>query len=143
MAVTDSRQRSWPGGRTGSSGRVRTRLTSLRDTASAIAGSVLALVPHVLHHVGLLAGLAFTVGAAGNSLLFLVGLLLSVPMLRRVHRRFGTWRAPLIAVGIFAAVFSVSAFVISPAINSVGDGRPASPPPASQQPDQSHDAHHS
>jgi len=103
----------------------------VRDTAGAVLGAVLGLVPHLLHHVTLIAGTALVTGAGGNALFFAVGLLLSVPMLRRLHRRFGSWVAPAIAVAVFAAMFSLSAFVVGPAISgdSTTPSAPASPSP--------------
>lgn len=120
----------------------RSRLASIRDAVGAFFGAVLGLAPHVLHHVGLLAGAALVTGATGNALFFLVGLVFSIPMLRRLYRRFGTWRAPAIAVVVFAAAFSLSAFVIGPAIagDSGDDSRPTQTP--TQTPTQDHAGHH-
>jgi hypothetical protein len=36
----------------------------------------------------------------------------------RVHRRSGNWRVPAALLAIFAVMFSISAFVIGPAISS-------------------------
>ena len=107
------------------------RLAAVRDTAGSVIGAVLGLVPHLLHHVTLIAGTALVTGAGGNALFFAVGLLLSVPMLRRLHRKFGSWVAPTIAVAVFAAMFSLSAFVIGPAISgeSTTPSAPATPSP--------------
>ena len=99
----------------------RRRLAATRDAISAFFGAVLGLAPHVLHHVGLLAGAALITGAVGNALLFVVGLAFSIPLLLRIHRRFRTWRAPAIAIAVFAAMFSLSAFVIGPAISGGPD----------------------
>ena len=118
----------------------RSRLAAIRDGIGALFGAVLGLAPHVLHHVGLIAGAAFVTGARGNALIFLVGLGFSIPMLRRLYRRFHTWRAPAIAVAVFAAVFSLSAFVIGPAIS--GGSSPDNGPQPSQTP-QNHSSHHS
>jgi len=118
--------------------RVRERMIAARSAVAAAIGSVLAIVPHVLHHVGFLAGAAFLTGAAGNLLFGAVGLAMSIPLLRRLHRRFGTWKAPATAVVVFAAMFSLSAFVIGPAIS--GDGSSDSPAP-SQTPT-GHTGHH-
>lgn len=92
----------------------------------------------MLHHVGLIAGAAFVTGASGNALFFLIGLVFSIPLLRRLYRRFRTWRAPAIAIAVFAAVFSFSAFVIGPAIS--GDPDP-SDTPTPQEPSPSPDQH--
>lgn len=100
----------------------------------AIWGGVIGLLPHVLHHVGPLAGAALLAGAGGTILFGAIGLVAAVPFLRRLYRRFRTWRAPALALAIFAAMFSVSSFVIGPAI-AAGD-----PAPAQQPAD--HDGHH-
>ena len=76
------------------------------------------LAPHVLHHVGLLAGTALVAGSGGTALFGAVGLLMSVPLLLRLRRRFGTWRAPALGLGVFVAMFAISAFLIGPAISS-------------------------
>ena len=104
-------------------------MAAVRDTVGAVLGAVLGLVPHLLHHVTLIAGTALVTGAGGNALFFAVGLLLSVPMLRRLRRRFGSWVAPAIAIAVFAAMFSLSAFVIGPAISgeSAAPAAPVSP----------------
>ena len=116
----------------------KTRLRAIRDAIGAFFGAILGLAPHVLHHIGLIAGAAFVTGARGNALLFGIGLVFSIPLLRRLYRRFQTWRAPAIAVAVFAAVFSLSAFVIGPAISGdlgPGDG------PTPQEPVPSPDPH--
>ena len=56
-------------------------------------------------------------GAAGTLIFGRFGLAASVPMLLRLKRRFGTWGAPALGLAVFAAMFSVSAFVIGPAIS--------------------------
>ena len=117
---------------------VRDRLVATRSAVSAAIGSVLALVPHILHHIGLLAGAAFLTGFGGSLLLGVVGLVFSIPLLRRLYRRFGTWKAPATALVVFAAMFSLSAFVIGPAIS--GDGSSNSPSP-SETPSE-HSGHH-
>lgn len=120
--------------------RPRRRLAAVRDTVGAVVGAVLGLAPHVLHHVGLIAGTAFVAGAGGNALLYAVGLLLSVPMLLRIHRRFGTWLAPVIATVVFTGMFLFSALVVGPAITSedgLRDGPARTPTPTEQ-----HTEHH-
>ncbi|MFE6649915.1 hypothetical protein ACFVJS_25365 [Nocardioides sp. NPDC057772] len=93
-----------------------------------MTGTVLGIAPHVLHHIGLLAGAALITGTTGNVLFYAIGLLLSVPMLRRLHRRFRSLWAPTIAVVVFTGLFSVSAFVIGPAISGTDDSPPPSTP---------------
>lgn len=102
-------------------GPPRTRWTTVRDTAGAVLGTVLGVAPHVLHHIGLLAGAALVTGASGNALFYAIGLLFSVPMLRRIHRRFATPWAPAIAVLVFTGLFALSAFVIGPAISGTDE----------------------
>lgn len=94
----------------------------------------------MLHHIGLFAGAFLVTGAAGNLLFGALGLALSIPLLRRLHRRLGSWKAPAIAVGVFAVMFSVSAFVIGPAINQ-DDPSPAPAPGQNVRPDD-HAGHH-
>lgn len=93
--------------------RWRTIWASVR----AATGALLGLVPHVMHHIGILAGAALLTGVFGNSLLYAVGLLLSIPLLNRLRKRFGTWKAPVIGVAVFTAMFLLSALVIGPAIS--------------------------
>lgn len=91
----------------------------------AVWGGFIGLLPHVLHHVGPLAGAALLAGATGRALFAAIGLVAAIPFLRRLYRRFETWRAPAIALAVFAAMFSLSSFVIGPAIS--GDDAPARP----------------
>lgn len=106
----------------------------LERSATAGAATVSGLAPHVLHHAGLLAGVALVSGALGTVLFGVIGLVVSVPFLLRLRRRFNSWVAPGIALVIFAGMFSISAFVIGPAIS--GTNAP------SQTPAQ-HQSHHS
>jgi len=53
---------------------LRERLVAARSAVSAAFGSVLAVVPHVLHHIGILAGAAFLTGLGGSLLLGALGL---------------------------------------------------------------------
>ncbi|MCY7400717.1 MAG: hypothetical protein LH477_07150 [Nocardioides sp.] len=115
-------------------------LGSAWNAVSGAIGIVMGLIPHVLHHVGLLAGAALVSGAGGNLLFGGLGLLFSVPLLRRLYRRFGTWKAPAVALVVFAVMFSLSAFVIGPAIT---DGSPVeSPRPTPIQTPTDHTSHH-
>ena len=106
-------------------------------TISAVTGTLLGLLPHVLHHAGLIFGAALVTGAGGNLLFGALGLLFSMPLLRRLYTRFNTWRAPAIGLAILVAMFSLSAFIIGPAIS--GDAPAPSPV---DTPDHSrHDGH--
>ena len=107
-------------------------------SVSAAIGALLGLLPHVLHHAGLIFGAALVTGTAGNLLFGAVGLLFSLPLLRRLYLRFKTWKAPAIALAIFVALFSLSAFVIGPAISGGSSGET----PPGQTPDHSgHSGH--
>jgi hypothetical protein len=116
---------------------------------SAAFGALMGLVPHVLHHVGIIAGAALMSGVGGNLLFGVLGLVLSVPLLRRLYRRFHTWKAPVIALAIFALMYALSAFVIGPAISgdtptpvpataTSSSPSPSSPPSSTTD----HGAHH-
>jgi hypothetical protein len=120
--------------------RVRRVLASAWNAVTAAVGAVMGLLPHVLHHVGLLGGAVFVTGATGNMLFAVLGIVFSLPLLRRLYRRFGTWKAPGLALAVFALMFSLSAFVIGPAISG---GDPAPGPVPVQTPDPAqHDSHH-
>lgn len=116
----------------------RSRLQVIWNGFVGLIAAVVGLVPHVLHHVGLLAGTALVAGATGTVLFGAIGLFASIPFLLKLRRRFGTWRAPLIALIIFAVMFSVSAFVIGPAIRGDDVKDPQTTAPANDD----HDGHH-
>lgn len=101
-------------------------------------GVLSGLAPHVLHHVGPLAGAALLAGFGGKVLFFALGLVLSVPLFRRLYRRFETWLAPALAIGVFAVMFAVSSLVIAPLIT--GGSKTPAPPGIQQSPD--HASHH-
>ena len=101
---------------------------------------VTGVAPHVLHHVGPLAGAALLAGFGGKALFFALGLVLSLPMLRRLYRRFGTLIAPALAVVAFAVVFTFSSLVIAPRLTGTDDSSPATP--GIEQPS-GHESHHS
>ncbi|HEX2704561.1 MAG TPA: hypothetical protein VHM65_02290 [Candidatus Lustribacter sp.] len=94
------------------------------------------MLPHVMHHIGLLAGAALLTGVVGSAVLYALGILLSIPMLRRLHTRFGTRWAPAVGVAVFTGLFALSAFVIGPAISVT-----ASTPPAPTAPTVAPDVH--
>ena len=113
--------------------------------SSAVA-ALLGLLPHVVHHAGPLAGAALFAGVGGSLLFGALGLLLAVPFLIRLRRRFGSWRVPGLALLIFAAVFSLSTFIVGPQITGSGEDQsstlqqPGTPTPGPA--DGGHDAHH-
>ncbi len=104
----------------------------------AVWGGLIGLLPHVLHHVGPLAGAAALAGAAGTALFAAIGFVATIPFLLRLRRRFATWRAPAIALAVFAATFSLSSFVIGPAIS----GGDESGGPSIEQQGGGHEGHH-
>lgn len=120
--------------------RARRVLASAWNAVTAAVGAVTGLLPHVLHHVGLLGGAVFVTGATGNVLFAVLGIVFSLPLLRRLYRRFGTWKAPALALATFALMFSLSAFVIGPAIG--GDDSAQGPVPAQTPGPDEHDDHH-
>jgi len=77
-------------------------------------------------------------GTGGTVVFGIAGLAASAPLLKRLRRRFGTWWAPVIGLLVIAAMFSLSAFVIGPAIRDTGTG------PAIDQPSPTgeHSGHH-
>ena len=122
---------------------------TLRERTAALVSSALAvllgLAPHVLHHAGPLAGAALLAGTGGSLLFGAIGLLAAIPFLLRVHRRCGNWRMPGALLALFAVMFSISAFVIGPAISgqNSGSAKPATGQTAPQTPaSDSHAAHH-
>ena len=89
---------------------------------SAAVGVVAGAAPHVLHHVGPIAGAALLAGTGGTFLFGGIGFVLTIPMLLRLRRRFGTWAAPGVALALFAVAFTVSTLWIGPAIRGGSGG---------------------
>ena len=115
------------------------RLRAWWNTGVGAVGTLVGLAPHVLHHVGPLAGTALLAGVGGTALFGALGFAASIPMLLRLRRRYRSWWAPTLALVIFAAMFSLSAFVIGPAISGGDDRAPAdSPSPTGTE----HTGHH-
>ncbi|MEH0844813.1 hypothetical protein V6U81_20725 [Micromonospora sp. CPCC 205711] len=117
------------------------RLRALWSGFVGAIGALVGLAPHVLHHVGVLAGTALVAGAGGTVLFGVLGLVASVPMLWRLRRRFNSWWAPSIALVVFAAMFALSTFVVGPLISggedaSSGGGEGPAPAPTD------HTGHH-
>ena len=99
--------------------------TRLYGALSGAVGTIAGITPHVLHHVGPIAGAAVLTGTGGNILFGAIGFVVTVPLLLRLRRRFGSWLAPGIALAIFAAMFTVSTLWIGPAVRDAisGDDR--------------------
>lgn len=124
------------------SGHRRGLLATAWNALTALVGGIMGLLPHLLHHVGILGGAVLVTGATGNVLFAVLGLVFSLPLLRRLYRRFGTWKAPVLALGVFALMFSLSAFVIGPAISN-DDPNPDRDRTPVQTPDpEEHEGHH-
>lgn len=123
---------------------LRGRMAAL--ISSAIA-AVLGVLPHVAHHIGPLAGAALLAGTAGTLLFGAIGLIAAIPFLLRVHSRCGNWRVPAALLALFAVLFSISSFVIGPAISG-SDGTGAAGKSTIDQTTpgvpakDGHDAHH-
>jgi len=114
-----------------------------------IAGAgavVLGLLPHVLHHAGPLAGAALFAGAGGSLLFGVLGFVAAIPFVLRLRQRSGGWQAPLAALALFAAVFSISTFVVGPQISGqdAGDSAPGLDPSTTAPAEEgsAHDSHH-
>ena len=97
----------------------------LRHLVTAGWGAVSGVAPHVLHHVGPLAGAAILAGTGGRVLFFVFGLAAATPMLIRLYRSFRTWMAPAIAIAIFGLTYTISSLFIGPVI--WGDAEPTTP----------------
>ena len=104
------------------------RTGRVRHMVSAVWGTLTGVAPHVLHHVGPLAGAAILAGTGGRVLFFVIGLGLTSPMLIRLYRRFGTWAAPAIAVAVFVITYTVSSLYLGPLLTGEGTA-PADTPP--------------
>lgn len=116
----------------------KSRLRALWNAFLGGIGTIVGLAPHVLHHIGLLAGTALVAGSGGTILFGLIGVAASIPLLLRLKKRFGSWWAPIIGLAAFAIMFSLSAFVIGPAITNGGSLPPIDQPSPSPQ----HTEHH-
>lgn len=95
-------------------------MRALWHSIVAVVGFVVGLLPHIPHHVRMLAGTALVAGSGGTLAFGALGLLASIPLLLRLHRRFGTWAAPAIGLLVFADAFALSALVGGPAISGTG-----------------------
>ena len=116
-------------------------LERVRVAAGTLVAAVLGLAPHVLHHVGPLAGAAIFAGATGSVLFGALGFVAAIPFLLRVRRRHGSWRVPSVILAVMVAAFTLSTTVIGPAIT--GGDENDSPPAGEQRPTgPGHDEHH-
>ena len=118
--------------------QARTVGSRLWNALAVAWGAILGVLPHVLHHVGPLAGAALLAGAGGKALFGAIGFVAAVPFLVRLYGRFRTWVAPATALALFVVMFSISSFVIGPLITG---GDSAAEQPGIEQP-AGHAAHH-
>jgi len=139
MSSTTADTSNQPGVTGGGPGRVAQRLRALWNATLGALGTIVGLAPHVLHHIGLLAGTALVAGADGTVLFALVGLAASIPLLLKLRRRFHSWWAPVIGLAVFAVMFALSAFIIGPAISGSGTDTPSGDQPS---PPADHSDHH-
>ena len=117
-----------------------TRASSgLRAALGTAGAAVMGAAPHVLHHVGPLAGAAVLAGATGRLLFGALGFVLAIPLLRRMRRRTGSWRIPSALLAAMVAMFSISSFVLGPAL--AGEDDEDDTPPAGVTPSE-HETHH-
>lgn len=104
---------------------------------SGAAAFVLGAAPHVLHHVGPLAGAAVVAGATGQVVFGGLAFVFAFPLLQRLHRRSGSWHQPALALALMAAAFTFSTLVVGPALSGEDEERGVSP--ATRE---AHDDHH-
>lgn len=64
----------------------------------------------------MLGGVSLIAGVTGRAVFGAVGLVLVVPFLVRLRRRFRSWVAPAAALLAFVALFALSSFVIGPLV---------------------------
>jgi hypothetical protein len=118
-------------------------LARVRVALAGLGAAVLGVVAHVLHHVGPLAGAALLAGASGRLLFALLGFVATVPMLRGMRRRTGSWRVPGGVLAVMAAMFVLSSLMLGPAITGSGDSdRATDVPPVTGPTPAGHDDHH-
>ena len=113
-----------------------------RSRLSAAIGSawtaVMGVLPHVLHHVGPLAGAAIVAGTTGTVVFGLAAFAFTVPLLLRVRKHRGNWRLPAILLTVFVSVWLISTFALGPWIrDQLVDDKPAA---TQQEPE--HEEHH-
>ncbi|MEO6399129.1 MAG: hypothetical protein ABIP13_11720 [Tepidiformaceae bacterium] len=106
-------------------------IARLYGALSGAVGTIAGITPHVLHHVGPVAGAAVLTGTGGSILFGAIGFAVTVPLLLRLRRRFGSWLAPGIALAIFAAMFIISTIWIGPAVRDAINGDDGGPTPVS------------
>lgn len=97
-------------------------MARLYSALSGGVGTIAGIAPHVLHHVGPIAGAALLTGTGGSIVFGIIGFVLTLPLLWRLKRRFGSWLAPGIALAIFAGMFTISTVLIGPVVRDAING---------------------
>lgn len=96
------------------------------------------VLPHVLHHVGPLAGAAIVAGTTGTVVFGLAAFAFTIPLLLRVRKHRDSWRLPAILLAVFISIWLVSTFAVGPWVRDrLVDNQPAVP---QQEPE--HEEHH-
>jgi hypothetical protein len=97
-------------------------------------GGLVGVAPHVLHHIGLVAGASLLAGTAGTLLFGALGLLAAVPVLVKIRRRTGGWLLPSASLALFAALFALSSLVMGPLLTGAwSSGESDRPPPTASE----------
>lgn len=111
----------------------------VKALAAGVSAGLLGAAPHVLHHVGPLAGAAVLAGAAGKLIFGVVGFVAMIPLFRKLHRKSGGWRVPALALAAMSVIFLFSTLVIGPALTGNDDD---SVKPTTQDEQKAHESHH-
>lgn len=119
----------------------RSRVVGIVGSAWA---ALMGALPHVLHHVGPLAGAAFVAGTTGTIVFGLLAFAFTIPMLVRIRRHRGSWRLPLALLATFIAVWAASTWLVGPWVqDQLADEPPVAERESGDTPDpDDHDAHH-
>lgn len=114
----------------------------LRAMVAGAAATVMGAAPHVLHHVGPLAGAAVLAGSTGRLVFGALAFLMTIPLLRRIHGHSGSWMAPALALAAMTGLFALSSFVIGPALTGGSRDARSSPAPTQEVEPAGHESHH-
>ena len=107
---------------------------------SGLWAVVLGALPHVLHHVGPLAGAALFAGATGSLLFGALGFVAAIPFLRKLRKRTGSWRVPAAVLAGMVIAFTASTLIVGQAVR--GDGDESAERSRTPAESDAHDAHH-
>jgi len=110
----------------------------VKALAAGVSAGLLGAAPHVLHHVGPLAGAAVLAGATGKLIFGVVGFVAMIPLFRKLHRKSGGWRVPALALAAMSVIFLFSTLVIGPALTGNDDSVKST----TQDEQKAHESHH-